>query len=184
MQKKCITFAAVNNFYSNEDEDSKEENTTATLCEAAHGRYWSVNECYPPPPINFCLLLQGSGGRGCYSCSSALGTYSCGSPHRPELLCREAFLSQRRCVCLSPWKRKSPYVDRFCSLTSHINLSAVKNRFSLFVCKSFLVGQFVFPAYNFAAVRREFLLRYAASMRTTYARGVMSRTVCNYNRNL
>jgi len=36
MQKKCITFAAVNNFYSNEDEDSKEENTTATLCEGPH----------------------------------------------------------------------------------------------------------------------------------------------------
>gem|GEM_PF-3609340 len=31
-------------FYSNEDEDSKEENTTATLCEAAHSRYRSVNE--------------------------------------------------------------------------------------------------------------------------------------------
>jgi len=36
MQKKCITFAAVNNFYSNEDEDSKEENTTATRCGATH----------------------------------------------------------------------------------------------------------------------------------------------------
>ena len=184
MQKKCITFAAVNNFYSNEDEDSKEENTTATLYEAAHSRYRSVNECYPPPPINFCLLLQRSGGRGCHSRSSALGTYPCGSPHRPESLCREVFLSQRRRVCLSPWKRKSPYVDRFYSLTSHINLSAVKNRFSLFACKSFLVEKFVFPAYNFAAVRREFLLRYAASMRATYARSVMSRTVCNYNRNL
>ena len=138
----------------------------------------------PPPPLNFCLLLQRSGGRGGYSCSSALGMYSCGSPHRPELLCREAFLSQRRRVCLSPWKRKSLYVDRFYSLASHINLSAVKNQFSLFVCKSFLVEKFVFPAYNFAAVRREFLLRYAASMRATYARSVMSRTVCNYNRNL
>ena len=138
----------------------------------------------PPPPINFYLLLQGSGGRGCYSCSSALGTYPCGSPHRPESLCREAFLSQRGHVRLSPWKRKSTYVDRFCSLTSHINLSAVKNRFSLFACKSFLVEQFVFPAYNFAAVRREFLLRYATSMLPTYAGSIMSRTVCNYNRNL
>ena len=138
----------------------------------------------PPPPINFCLLLQGSGGRGCYSCSSALGTYPCGSPHRPESLYREAFLSQQGHVRLSPWKRKSTYVDRFCSLTSHINLSAVKNRFSLFACKSFLVEQFVFPAYNFAAVRREFLLRYAASMLPTYAGSIMSRTVCNYNRNL
>ena len=183
MQKKCITFAAVNNFYSNEDEDSKEENTTATLCEAAHSRYRSVNECYPPP-INFCLLLQRSGGRGCHSLSSTLGTYSCGSLHRLELLYREAFLSQRRHVCLSPWKRKSPYVDRFCSPMSYVNLSTVKNQFSLFACKSFLVEQFVFPAYNFAAVRREFLLRYAASMRTTYARSVMSRTVCNYNRKL
>lgn len=162
----------------------KRKNTTATLCEAAHSRYRSVNECYPPPPINFCLLLQRSGGRGCYSRSITLRTYSCGSLHRPESLCREAFLSQRGHVRLSPWKRKSTYVDRFCSLTSHINLSAVKNRFSLFVCKSFLVGQFVFPAYNFAAVRREFLLRYAASMRTTYAGSIMSRTVCNYNRNL
>jgi len=183
MQKKCITFAAVNNFYSNEDEDSKEENTIATLCEAAHSRYRSVNECYPPP-INFCLLLQRSGGRGCYSRSITLRTYSYGSLHRLESLCREAFLSQRRRVCLSPWKRKSPYVDRFYSLTSHINLSTVKNRFSLFACKSFLVEKFVFPAYNFAAVRREFLLRYAASMRATYARSVMSRTVCNYNRKL
>ena len=118
-----------------------------------------------PPPINFCLLLQRSGGRGCYSRSITLRTYFCGSPHRLESLCREAFLSQRRRVRLSPWKRKSTYVDRFCSLTSHINLSAVKNRFSLFACKSFLVEKSVFPAYNFAAVRREFLLRYAASMR-------------------
>ena len=138
----------------------------------------------PPPPINFCLLLQRSGGRGCHSRSITLRTYFCGSLHRLESLCREAFLSQRRRVCLSPWKRKSLYVDRFCSLTSHINLSAVKNRFSLFVCKSFLVEKFVFPAYNFAAVRREFLLRYAASMRTTYAGSIMSRTVCNYNRKL
>lgn len=138
----------------------------------------------PPPPINFCLLLQRSGGRGCYSRSITLRTYSCGSLHRLESLCREAFLSQRRRVCLSPWKRKSPYVDRFCSLTSHINLSAVKNQFSLFVCKSFLVEKFVFPAYNFAAVRREFLLRYATSMLPTYAGSIMSRTVCNYNRNL
>ena len=183
MQKKCITFAAVNNFYSNEDEDSKEENTTATLCEAAHSRYRSVNECYPPP-INFYLLLQRSGGRGCCNCSSVIGTYPCGSPHRPESLYREAFLSQRGHVRLSPWKRKSTYVDRFCSLTSHINLSAVKNRFSLFACKSFLVEQFVFPAYNFAAARREFLLRYATSMLPTYAGSIMSRTVCNYNRNL
>ena len=181
MQKKCITFAAVNNFYSNEDEDSKEENTTATLCEAAHSRYRSVNECYP---INFCLLLQRSGGRGCHSRSITLRTYSCGSLHRLESLCREAFLSQRRRVCLSPWKRKSPYVDKFYPLTSHINLSAVKNRFSLFACKSFLVEKFVFPTYNFAAVRREFLLRYAASMWTTYAGSIMSRTVCNYNRKL
>ena len=67
---------------------------------------------------------------------------------------------------------------------SYVNLSAVKNQFSLFVCKSFLVEKSVFPAYNFAAVRREFLLRYAASMRATYARSVMSRTVCNYNRKL
>ena len=138
----------------------------------------------PPPPINFCLLLQRSGGRGCHSRTSALGTYSCGSPHRLESLCREAFLSQRRRVCLSPWRRKSPYVDRFCSPMSYVNLSAVKNRFSLFARKSFLVEKFVFPAYNFAAVRREFLLRYAASMRATYARSVMSRTVCNYNRKL
>ena len=137
-----------------------------------------------PPPINFCLLLQRSGGRGCHSRSSTLGTYSCGSLHRLELLYREAFLSQRRHVCLSPWKRKSPYVDRFCSPMSYVNLSTVKNQFSLFACKSFLVEKSVFPAYNFAAVRREFLLRYAASMRTTYARSVMSRTVCNYNRKL
>ena len=143
-----------------------------------------TNVTPPPPPINFCLLLQRSGGRGCHSRSSALGTYPCGSPHRPESLYREAFLSQQRHVCLSPWKRKSTYVDRFCSLTSHINLSTVKNQFSLFVCKSFLVEKSVFPAYNFAAVRREFLLRYAASMRATYARSVMSRTVCNYNRKL
>lgn len=138
----------------------------------------------PPPPINFCLLLQRSGGRGCHSRSSALRTYSCGSPHRLESLCREAFLSQRRYVRLSPWKRKSLYVDKLCSLASHINLSAVKNQFSLFVCKSFLVEKSVFPAYNFAAVRREFLLRYAVSMRTTYAGSIMSRTVCNYNRKL
>ena len=138
----------------------------------------------PPPPINFYLLLQRSGGRGCCNCSSVIGTYPCGSPHRPESLYREAFLSQQGHVRLSPWKRKSTYVDRFCSLTSYINLSAVKNRFPLFACKSFLVEQFVFPAYNFAAVRREFLLRYAASMRTTYAGSIMSRTVCNYNRNL
>ena len=58
MQKKCITFAAVNNFYSNEDEDSKEENTTATLCEAAHSRYRSVNECYPPP-LTFVCFCKG-----------------------------------------------------------------------------------------------------------------------------
>ena len=121
-----------------------------------------TNVTPPPPPINFYLLLQRSGGRGCCNCSSVIGTYPCGSPHRPESLYREAFLSQRGHVRLSPWKRKSTYVDRFCSLTSHINLSAVKNRFSLFACKSFLVEQFVFPAYNFAAVRREFLLRYAA----------------------
>ena len=138
----------------------------------------------PPPPINFCLLLQRSGGRGCYSRSITLRTYSCGSLHRLESLCREAFLSQRRHVRLSPWKRKFPYVDKFYSLTSHINLSTVKNQFSLFVCKSFLVEQFVFPAYNFAAVRREFLLRYATSMLPTYAGSIMSRTVCNYNRNL
>ena len=60
MQKKCITFAAVNNFYSNEDEDSKEENTTATLCEAAHSRYRSVNECYPPPPLTFVYFCKGA----------------------------------------------------------------------------------------------------------------------------
>ena len=138
----------------------------------------------PPPPLTFICFCKGAVGRGCYNCSSAIGTYPCGSPHRPESLYREAFLSQQGHVRLSPWKRKSTYVDRFCSLTSHINLSAVKNRFSLFVCKSFLVEQFVFPAYNFAAVRREFLLRYAASIRATYAGSIMSRTVCNYNRNL
>ncbi len=61
MQKKCITFAAVNNFYSNEDEDSKEENTTATLCEAAHSRYRCVNECYPPPPpLTFVYFCKGA----------------------------------------------------------------------------------------------------------------------------
>ena len=60
MQKKCITFVAVNNFYSNEDEDSKEENTTATLCEAAHSRYRSVNECYPPPPLTFVYFCKGA----------------------------------------------------------------------------------------------------------------------------
>ena len=61
MQKKCITFAAANNFYSNEDEDSKEENTTATLCEAAHSRYWSVNECSPPPPpLTFICFCKGA----------------------------------------------------------------------------------------------------------------------------
>ena len=137
----------------------------------------------PPPPLTFVYFCKGAVA-GDYSRSITLRTYSYGSLHRLESLCREAFLSQRRRVCLSPWKRKSPYVDRFYSLTSHINLSTVKNRFSLFACKSFLVEKFVFPAYNFAAVRREFLLRYAASMRATYARSVMSRTVCNYNRKL
>ena len=53
--KKCITFAAVNNFYSNEDEDSKEENTTATLREATHSLYWGINEYSTPLPMGICL---------------------------------------------------------------------------------------------------------------------------------
>ena len=51
MQKKCITFAVANNFIVMRI-NSKREKSTATLCITAYGRYWSVNECYPPP-INF-----------------------------------------------------------------------------------------------------------------------------------
>ena len=137
-----------------------------------------------PPPLTFVCFYKGAVAGDAIAAAVPLGRILAAHRTDPNRSAARRFLSQRRRVCLSPWKRKSTYVDRFCSLTSHINLSAVKNRFSLFACKSFLVEQFVFPAYNFAAVRREFLLRYAASMLPTYAGSIMSRTVCNYNRNL
>ena len=138
----------------------------------------------PPPPLTFVYFCKGAVAGDAIAAALPLGRILAAHRTDSNRSTVRRFLSQRRHVRLSPWKRKSPYVDRFYSLTSHINLSAVKNRFSLFACKSFLVEKFVFPAYNFAAVRREFLLRYAASMQATYAGSIMSRTVCNYNRKL
>ena len=95
MQKKCITFAAVNNFYSNEDEDSKEENTTATLYEAAHSRYRSVNDCYPPPPpLTFVYFCKGAVAGDAIAAAVPLGRIL--AAHRTD-----PNRSAVRCFCLN-----------------------------------------------------------------------------------
>ena len=121
MQKKCITFAAVNNFYSNEDEDSKEENTTATLCEAAHSHYRSVNECYPPPPLTFVYFCKGAVAGDAIAAALPLGRIF--AAHRTD-----SNRSAVRRFCLNE-TRSSIAVETQISVRRQILLSYVAHKF-------------------------------------------------------